>query len=375
MLFSSQREQRLDLHKSQDTERRTSRVSSLRRKPSDPKTTSTSINRQASSRQSADRWYRSTTVERKPSLTRSDGSSSSSTRPSKPKPPPHLSLSFDETSEEVQKPRYRPQKNLSGQSELRSVGTSPGSSTLTPRQTSPSAPTTEEESEEAPEEVQRPRHSRSNPTMEPRNHPNGHPEYAGSSGSSSPSPPPSPQPSPQGSNTSEEVRRPKSKPPLPPKPRVPTEQMFRHGPAKPSSQPDSRWTITPEPAGASSPPRSPQSHPPGPKRAAEEDPPAREEEPASADLPPPVRRSVEVRPRRGRAAVTSARLNDWFLSFPCQAGAMQPNRFEGSLEIKLKHGGNKVTAKETPSFFVFSVSSGTGVVGPPGQQGATRFRA
>ncbi|XP_056867453.1 spectrin beta chain, non-erythrocytic 5 isoform X2 [Takifugu flavidus] len=352
----TKREERLDLYKTQDTERRPSRVSSLRRKPSDPKTTSTSV----------DRSYRSPTVEREPSLTLSDGSSSSRRRPSKPKPPPHVPPSFKETSEEVQRPRYRPQKNLGPvrtspdssmlkpsrssppsapsteeeseetpeevqrpryrpQKNLGPVRTSPDSSTpKPPRSSPPSAPSTEEESEETPEEVQRPRHSRSHPTMNPSK-PNGRSELTPSSGSSPPNPPPSPPPSPRRSDTSEEVRRPKSKPPLRPKP---TEQMFRHGPVRPSATPGSPPTIgtlvappEPEPADAS----SPLVHLSGPK-------PAAEEESASADLPPPIRSVLGgVQPEEERNACGSG----------VEAGATQPNRFEGSLEIKLKQGGNK----------------------------------
>lgn len=262
-------------------------------------------------------------MERKPSLTISDGSSRDSSRP----------LSFKETSEEVQRPRYRPQKNLSNQSELSPVRTSPDS-TLKPRQTSPpSAPSTEEQSEETPEVVSMPRHPTSHPTLKPWKHQTSHSEHAPSSGSSSlhhpspssPNPPPSPRPSPQSTNTSEEVRRPKSKPPLAPKPRIP-----RHGPVKPTAPPDSLPTIgtlvaptKPELAGASSPLPSPspssktEFHLPGRK-----DPPVREEDPASADHPPPIRRLLaraqpeedvnlcssrgEVKPRLGNAAITSA---------------------------------------------------------------------
>lgn len=260
-------------------------------------------------------------MERKPSLTVSDGSSS---RP----------LSFRETSEEVQRPRYRPQKSLSNQSELSPVRTSPVSSTLKPPQTSP-PPTlsTEDESEETPEVVSRPRHLRSHPTLKPWKHQTSHSEHPPSSGSSSlhhpspssPNPPPSPRPSPQSTNTSEEVRRPKSKPPLAPKPRIP-----RHGPVKPSAPPDSPPTIgtlvaptKPELAGPSSPLPSPSSleaefHLPGRKAAAEEDPPVREEDPASADRPPPIGRLLaeegvdlcgsggEVKPRLRNAAIASA---------------------------------------------------------------------
>lgn len=285
-------------------------MSSLRRKPSDPKTTSTSVNRQA--RRSVDRPFRSTTVERRPSLTVSDGSSRDSSSSSRP-------LSFKETSEEVQRPRYRPQKNLSNQSELSPVRTSPDSSTLRPPQTSPpSTPSTEEESEETPEVVSRPRHPRSHPTLKPWKHQTSHSEHPPSSGSSSPNPPPSPRPSPQSTNTSEEVRRPRSKPPLAPKPRIP-----RHGPVKPAAPPSSLPTIgtlvaptKPDLAGPSSPLPSPSSletefHLPGGKAAAEEDPPVREGDPASAGVRPEEDGNLcssrgEVKPRLGNAAITSA---------------------------------------------------------------------
>lgn len=285
-LFSSQRERRLDRSKTRDTERRPSRVSSLRRKPSDPKTGS-----------SVDGSDRSPTAERKPSRTLSGGSGSSR-RPSRPEPPPRGSLSFKGTPEEVQRPRRRPQKNPGP------VRTPPDPPTLSPP---PSA-------QEAPEEVRRPRHS--DPWT-----PKARPELCPSSPSldppppASPNPPPPPPPSPPGSDTREELRPPKSKPPLPPKPRIPTEQRSRLGPVEP--------TKTPGPA--SSP--LPSSEASGPKPAAQG---ARGEEPASADLPRPIR---------------------------------SQDRLEGSLEIKLKQGGNKVTAEETPP--------GAGS-GPPGQQGATR---
>lgn len=239
-LFSSQRERRLDRSKTRDTERRPSRVSSLRRNPSDPK--SASIIRGPSRRQSVDGPDRSPTAERKPSLTR-------------PKPPPRVPLSFKET----------------------------------------------------PEEVQRPRRSRSRPTTDPWA-PNARPELSPSSPSLDPPPPASPNPPPS-----------PLPPPLPPKPRIPTEQRSRLGPVEPT-------TATPGPAS------SPSSKAPGPKPGAEG---ARGEGPASADLPRPIR---------------------------SEPGGVQ-NRLEGSLEIKLKQGGNKVTAKETPP--------GAGS-GPPGQQGATR---
>lgn len=203
---SSQREKRLELSKTQNTERRPTRVSSLRRKPSDPKTSWSSISRGAGHQQSLE-----------PSIRPSAGLRGSE-EPRRTSPP--LSSSTDGTRRPLRsRPRQQPQDTQTSQSPSSPVRRSPDSSTLKP----PHSP-----------------------------------------------PPPAPE------ETPEEVRRPKSKPPLPPKPRIPAEPMFWSGPKK---------TTRAGPA----PPPSPR---PRSRPAPHQETSIRGEE-ASADPTPPIRRLQE----------------------------------------------------------------------------------
>lgn len=248
--ISSQREKRLELSKTQNTERRPSRVSSLRRKPSDSK----SISHGAGHRQSLEPSIRPSAGEREPGRRGSE-------EPRRTSPP--LSSSTDGTRRPLRsRPRQGP-RDLPGKSQSSPVRSSPDSSTLkTPQSPPPPAP------EETPEEVRRPRHPRSHPTPKLLKHQS---SRLTSSDSSPPDPPPSP---PQRINSSEEVRRPKSKPPLPPKPRIPAEPMFWPGPEK-----TTRAGPAPSP-----------SHLPGSRPAADQETSVRGEDSASADPTPPIRR-------------------------------------------------------------------------------------
>ncbi|CAJ1074861.1 spectrin beta chain%2C non-erythrocytic 5 [Xyrichtys novacula] len=313
----TQREKRLNLHGNEgvDSEDRKppARVSSLRRRPSDPRmvkvsSSSSSIIRRVSSGRT-DRTTRPSVLEKKTSLTASAGSTSS--------PPPHLDSDWRRS--------FRTRRSLDGEEESSSSSESP----------------------------------RSSPLLKTRR------SRTSSSGSPSPkppqSPPPKPRSSPQTSISSpstetpeEEPRpRPRFKPPLAPKPRL----SSTDGPSENlSTPPDSPPPLVRSLVAPSEPPPPPppvvarRSSPPLTRRLPEDltpdvpdsPPPITEEDSASADLSPPIRELPPSPPQRQR------RLEDLPEEEPgskpepeSEVKTDQPIRMEGTLEIKLKQGGTK----------------------------------
>ncbi|XP_030248101.1 spectrin beta chain, non-erythrocytic 5 [Sparus aurata] len=406
----TQREKRLGLHGHEDLDledrKPPARVSSLRRKPSDPTGPRISSSRDLIHRLSGrrlDRTIRTTTLDKKTSLTGSAGA------------PPSLSLHLDsdsrsrfsgsrkserwEAEEESvgppdgpsSRPTAKPRRSRTSQSD----GTpdsplrSPDSTSSRRPQSPPPSPKrsssaqTSSSSDEGPEEDHRPG---SKPPSSP-------PSSITSSSKETPEkdrgltsvPPSSPKPpsSPPSSVTSsskdtlDKSRRPRSKPPLAPKPRIPSAEQPEKSTAPPDSPPLIRQLAAPTEAPpppppvtqrtksrqssnreshnvVDSPPAATEVTPPDPPTAA----PITEEEPGSADpspptgeLPPsPPPQKTEDAPEE-EAGLTSSTL---------EVTAMQPIRMEGTLEIKLK-GGNKgldhweevfaVLAGETLSLF------------------------
>ncbi|GLD71857.1 spectrin beta chain, non-erythrocytic 2, partial [Lates japonicus] len=304
----TQREKRLGLHGNEDKDlqdrRPPARVSSLRRKPSDPKTPRISssrdnVRRVSSSRQT-DRAIRPSALDKK-----TDGLTTSAS------PPPSPALHPDPDS------GRRCTVNKKTQEDSASPPSSPSSSpTVKPRRSQT-------------------RRSNLNPDAPLR----------ASTDSSSPKRPPSPPPSPKPSlspRTSvsssserppEEVHPPRTKPPLAPKPRISsTERTFRRRsePLKPATPPDSppliRQLIAP-------------TEPPPPPVAERQTPP---ESPAplmrkqltslesliTRELPPsPPQQQKKLDPPEDQPTA--------------EVTAVQPIRMEGTLEIKLKQAGNK----------------------------------
>lgn len=337
---SSQREKRLGLHGHEDLDledrKPPARVSSLRRKPSDPTGPRISSSRDLIHRLSGrrpDRTIRTTTLDKKTSLTGSAGA------------PPSLSLHLDsdsrsrfsgsrkserwEAEEESagppdgpsSRPTAKPRRSRTSQSD----GTpdsplrSPDSTSSRRPQSPPPSPKrsssaqTSSSSDEAPEEDHRPG---SKPPSSP-------PTSITSSSKETPEkdrgltsvPPSSPKPpsSPPSSVTSsskdtlDKSRRPRSKPPLAPKPRIPSAEQPEKSTAPPDSPPLIRQLAAPTEAPpppppvtqrtksrqssnreshnvVDSPPAATEVTPPDPPTAA----PITEEEPGSADPSPPT---------------------------------------------------------------------------------------
>ncbi|KAM6918067.1 spectrin beta chain, non-erythrocytic 5 [Lycodopsis pacificus] len=171
-----------------------------------------------------------------------------------------------------------------------------------------------------------------------------------SSSSSSSSPPPSSPQTSVSSSSPEKDRSPRSKPPLAPKPSISPPD------APPDSPPPIRGLVAPtEPppppppvAERRSPPESPPTElrdeppysepvpPPDPPTAA----PITEEETASADLAPPASPPQGHRKFDDEAAEEEEEAANVHKSTP-EVTAERPIRMEGTLEIKVKQGGNK----------------------------------
>ncbi|XP_034530593.1 spectrin beta chain, non-erythrocytic 1 [Notolabrus celidotus] len=309
----TQRERRLNLHGTEDLDHEDrkppARVSSLMRKPSDPHTPRISprdvIRRVSSGR--TDRATRPSVLDRKTSLTASATST----------PGPSLHPDLDSGR------RFSARKKT--EEESSSSSDSPSSS-----------PTLKS------------RRSRSRRSVSPKR-----PQ------STPPKPPSAPQTSvtsPSKHSPEDEPRpRPRSKPPLAPKPRIPS-------PDRPSTPPDSPPPIRALVAPTNPPPPPPSvakrsslpPSPPSPRKHLPDSPPdappaapITEEDPASADLAPPIRELLPSPPQRRR------RLEDLPEEEPGlpsskpepepepEVKTAQPIRMEGTLEIKLKQGGSK----------------------------------
>ncbi|KAM9341571.1 spectrin beta chain, non-erythrocytic 5 [Symphorus nematophorus] len=339
----TQRERRLGLlgHENLGPEDRRppARVSSLRRRLSDPKTPRTSssrdrpeIVRRVSSSRRTDTTIRSSMPEKKTSLTTSAGS------------PPSLSLH----PESDRRRRFSSSRWSQDEEEATSPPSSP-----------PASPT-------------------SRPIVTPRKRQTSCSDLTpvaalrASTDSSSlkrPQSPPPPVPTPPSSpQTSEENRRPRSKPPLAPKPRFSSaERTFGRQTVKPPTPPDSPPLIRelvaptePQPLPVAERPTSPESPPPSTRTEIQDSPftkqndvpdslpaaeqvtppdsptaaPIKEEDsaaPPTRELPPsppPQERTLEDLPEEERSSTP-------------EVPAVQPIRMEGPLEIKLKQGGNK----------------------------------
>ncbi|KAK5886954.1 hypothetical protein CesoFtcFv8_017933 [Champsocephalus esox] len=304
----TQREKRLHGNESTDLEDRkpAARVSSLRSKPSDPKTPrpSRDIVRRVSGGTRTDRNIRSPVQDKKPSV------KTSASPP--PSPPPHRDTR-----------RYSSRR------------------------------TWEVEQEEAPPPTPTVRTWRSRSSQSP---------------DSSPKPPSPSSPQSSVSSTSpEEERRNGFKPPPAPKPRISSEERTFGLPSEklappPDSPPPIRGLVAPiqpppppptpvaetpsSPDPSPSPPRQElqsEPHPPhSPSSATPPDsptpPPITEEETESADLSPPMRELPPCPPRRQRKLEDVPEEEHGSTQ---EVTAERPIRMEGMLEIKLKQGGNK----------------------------------
>uniref|UniRef100_UPI0037E8FE98 spectrin beta chain, non-erythrocytic 5 n=1 Tax=Semicossyphus pulcher TaxID=241346 RepID=UPI0037E8FE98 len=319
----TQREKRLNLHGNEnvDSEDRKppARVLSLKRKPSDPNTqkisSSRDIRRVSGGR--TDRTIRPSVLDRKPSLTASASS------------PPGPSLHQDPDSTR----RFGASRKTSeAEEESSSSSDSPSSSpTLKPRrsQSRSESLTPKRPQSPPPKPPSSPRTSVSSPSTE--------------------TPEDDPRP------------RPRSKPLLAPKPRASsTERHSEKLTTPPDSPPPIRAlvapTVPPPPppvaqrsSRPASPPLSPKKHlyslPDVPDSPTQPDsPPAapiREEDTASADLSPPTRELLSSPPQRHRKLEDLPEEEPGLPSSTPEVTAGQAVRMEGTLEIKLKQGGNK----------------------------------
>ncbi|XP_070699072.1 spectrin beta chain, non-erythrocytic 5 [Pempheris klunzingeri] len=275
----TQREKRLGLHgnESPDPEDRKppARVSSLRRKPSDPKPPRTSSFRDIDRRVSGGRTDRNI----RPSAP--DGKTSTTTSAGPP-PSPSPRLDFRGTSPPP-------------------PGASPGSSS-----------------------------------------PEGSPS----------SPPSSPKPLPPSSilSPSEEDRGPRSKPPLAPKPRIPAAERKLRRRSEPPSQPEKLSTPPDSPppirelTAPTEPPPSPSATPSS--RDEPDDLPDSPAPPAATQVTPPDSPAAPITEEDTRSAdLTPRKLEDVPEEEPSppspEVTPVRPIRMEGTLEIKLKQGGNK----------------------------------
>nr|XP_046269773.1 spectrin beta chain, non-erythrocytic 5 [Scatophagus argus] len=327
----TQREKRLGLHgnENMDPEDRkpTARVSSLRRKLSDAKSPQMSSSRDIFRRVSigrTDRTLRSTTLDMKTSLAASGRTS--------PGPSAH--------------PDSKRHFSVGRQEEAISPSASPNSSPTVRAWRSRGTPHRSSADSSSPKCLQSP-------------------------------PPPSPKPRstpqtsvpPSSKETPGENHRPRSKPPLAPKPRLSsTEWTSRRQLEKPTTPPDSppliRALVAPtEPppppvTKRSSAPESPPlsvskelhdldlpDSPPAAKQVTPPDSPSAapitEEHSESADLASATRELPASPPQRQRKLEDVPEEEASFSSSTPEVTAVQPIRMEGTLEIKLKQGGNK----------------------------------
>ncbi|XP_036927334.1 spectrin beta chain, non-erythrocytic 5 isoform X2 [Acanthopagrus latus] len=396
----TQREKRLGLHGHEDLDledrKPPARVSSLRRKPSDPTGPRISSSRDLIHRLSGrrpDRTIRSSTLDKKTSLTDSAGT------------PPSLSLHLDSDSRNCFSGSRKSERREAGEEALsppdgprsgpaakprrsrtsHSDGTldgplrSPDSTSSRRPQSPPPSPKrsssaqTSSSSDEAPEGDHHPEppsspltsvSSSSKQTPEEDRGPTSVPP-------SSPKPPSSPPSSISSSSkdTLDKKRRPRSKPPLAPKPRIPPAEQdpliqLEKSTAPPDSPPLIRQLVAPTEAPpppppvtqrtkrglhsrqsstrehhdvADSPPAATEVTPPDPSTAA----PITEEEPGSADPSPPTGELPPSPPPRQKTTEDAPEEEAGLPSSTPEVTAMQPIRMEGMLEIKLKQGGNK----------------------------------
>ncbi|XP_020497621.2 spectrin beta chain, non-erythrocytic 5 [Labrus bergylta] len=306
----TQREKRLNLVGKENVEsedrKLPARVSSLRRKPSDPKPSKISSPRDIVRRVSSSRTVMPSVLDRKTSLT----TSASST------PSPSL-LSDSRRSFSASR------KSVEAEDESSSSSESPSSS----------------------------------PTLKSRR---GQISRSESSSKARPeSPPPKPPSSPHTSVSSpeEEPRpRPRSKPPLAPKPRLSsTEQTIeRHSEnltTPPKSPPPIRALVAPTEPPPPPPPVAHRSSPPPTRKYLHDLPEVPDPPPAATDvtppesppaapayLAPPTRALPPSPPQRQREL---EEVPEEELDSRPEVTAVRPIRMEGTLEIKLKKGGNK----------------------------------
>ncbi|XP_068456287.1 spectrin beta chain, non-erythrocytic 5 [Clinocottus analis] len=203
----------------------------------------------------------------------------------------------------------------------------------------------DEEEEEEEDEDEEEEDADAPPAASPGSSPTLGAPLRASPDSSSPERPPSPPPSSASSSSPEkEDRRPESKPPLAPKPGIsspPAAPPHSAPPTEPPAPPHLPPPPPPPPVAErpSSPPESPPpaarpelhdepAPPPDPEAAA----PITEEETPSADLAPPA--SLQ---RTRKLEDVEEEDNDVHREVTSE----QPIRMEGTLEIKLKQGGNK----------------------------------
>ncbi|XP_044022541.1 spectrin beta chain, non-erythrocytic 5 isoform X2 [Siniperca chuatsi] len=365
----TQREKRLGLHGNEDMDpedrKPPARVSSLRSKPWDPKTPWVSSSRDIVRRVSSgrtDRTIRSSRLDKKTDSTQvGTGLTTSASTPPSPSLHPDLKRRFSSTRKaqkwEVEDEANSPPVGPSSSPTLKPGRRRTSHSNVTPG--TPLRASTDSSSPKRPE----------------------------SPPPSSPKPPVSPQTSVSSSSkeTPEEDCRPRYKPPLAPKPRISsTERTFGrrseppNQPEKPATPPDSPPLIRElvAPTELPPPPVSDRSSPseaptpstrkelhnlespisqqpdlpdsPTPPAAAPVTPPdspsaapITEEDTKSADLAPPTRELPPSPPQRQRKLEDAPDEEPGLPSSTPEVTAVQPVRMEGTLEIKLKQGGNK----------------------------------